>query len=684
VAVPGPSGGLLLVGLLLFGVLATVVGEGVRLLVVRRVDAWRDLEALERLLLDFFLGGAAFYLVAAVPFGLFVEQLLLALFLIAVVGIVLHRVRRRRTDRGSLASAVRPLLRPTALLTLLASLGVLVFEVVLATPAGTGNTFDSSLLTLYTARLLDAHQLALSFQPYASTGILYPQGTTAWMGAAQVFLGLPVARTSLLVTPLFFALAPIGGYVFGRRWFGTDRAGLAVALMLALVTSWTRVLVGGSNDFVTAFPLVLLVAGEASTWLRHVPSWPDALAFGGLVGYSAALNPVGAEWLLPALLLTGFLSAPRFAGSPGRWLLRWAAGLAVAVAVLTPTWYVLAGGEGSWRLARGVGVTTSGAGPGISSAQIVGLVDPYLFRPTDVWLSPVPALRLELAILLTVGLALLVLAGRTPLARFTSGFRTFLLSALMVLFGLLGIEMAASVGFGPAVALSNLTSAAELSIWLFTLYGLVATLPLILALEWFAIRVPTPVLSTPAAPPARTTWRPAPRRPWAAALGPLALVLVIVLPGVAFTPTQLPGPLTTLYSDFGNVTEADFALLAYMGSHLPAGARLLVAPGSAAEFVPAYDANVVLLYPMVPGWGEANASYALVVRELTNGTLNESGLSALEILRVGFVAVTGASTTLWPPFAPGPFLNNSYAFPELFHEGDAYLFQNGQLHVLPP
>jgi len=153
---------------------------------------------------------------------------------------------------------------------------------------------------------------------------------------------------------------------------------------------------------------------------------------------------------------------------------------------------------------------------------------------------------------------------------------------------------------------------------------------------------------------------------------------------VAFTPTQLPGPLTTLYSDFGNVTEADFALLAYMGSHLPAGARLLVAPGSAAEFVPAYDANVVLLYPMVPGWGEANASYALVVRELTNGTLNESGLSALEILRVGFVAVTGASTTLWPPFAPGPFLNNSYAFPELFHEGDAYLFQNGQLHVLPP
>ena len=180
--------------------------------------------------------------------------------------------------------------------------------------------------------------------------------------------------------------------------------------------------------------------------------------------------------------------------------------------------------------------------PGDLWAQFVGLVDPYLFRPSDVWLSPVPALRLELALLLTVGLGLLVLAGRTPLARFTAGFRTFLLCALVVLFGLLGVEAAAHTGFGPAVAASTLTSGAELSIWLFTLYGMIATLPLILALEWLAIRLRSPTSSTPEGRPNRPRgWR-TPRRSWAAALGPLALVLVILLPGLAFTTNQLPPP----------------------------------------------------------------------------------------------------------------------------------------------
>ncbi len=662
-------------GLLLLGGFATVVGEGVRFPAARWVASWRDLETLERILLDFFLGGALVYLVAAVPLGLFVEPVLLALFVASGAGILAYHLRRPGAARNSIATFLRPLHQPPALLTLLAALGVLMFEVALALPVGTGNTFDSSLLTMYTSRLVDTHQIALSFQPYAPTAILYPQGITAWMGTAQILLGLPLARTSLLVTPLFFALAPVGGYVFGRRWFGSTRAGLAVALMLALVTSWTRVLVGGSNDFVAAFPLVLLVAGQASTWLREVPSWPDALAFGLLVGYSAALNPVGAEWLLPALLIAAVLSSPRFAGAPGKWLIRWTAGLAVALAVLTPTWYVLAGGAGPWKLTPGVGVPTTASSLGISGPQFVGLVDPYLFGPTDVWLSPVPALRLELALLLTAGLALLILGSRTPLGRFTAQFRTFLVAGLVVQFALLGVGLAASTGYGPAVALGNLTSWAELSIWLFTLYGLIATLPLILGLEWLAIRLRTPPAgSVPARPPLDPKWRLARRRRWSAALGPLALVLVIVLPGVAFTTAQLPPPLATLYSDFGNVTSADFALLEYMGTHLPPGARLLVAPGSAADFVPAYDAKVVLLYPLVPGWQEANASYSLVVQELTNATLNVRGVQALDFLDVGYVAVTGTSTTLWRPFYPGVFLSDPTAFVEQFHEGEAYLF----------
>lgn len=671
---PGPSAPDLLVYLLLFAAVAVVVGEAVRVVLARWVGSWRDLEALERLLLDFFLGGAAFYLVAAPPFGLFVPATLVGLVVVAAGGVATRAVVRYR-ERS--APGVRALLRPlgglSTLLTLASALGLLAFEVALAVPVGTGNTFDSSLLTLYTARLLTAHQIPLSFLPYANVGILYPQGATVWLGAAQLFLGLPAARTSLLVTPLFFALAPVGGYVLGRRLFGSGRAGVAFALMLAFIASWTRVLVGGSNDFVMAFPLGLLLAGQASGWLRSLPTFADALGFGMLVGYSATMNPVAAEWLLPALLVAGLIASPRWAAAGLHWLARWTAALVVALAVLTPTWYVLAQGVHSPGFVPGSGASPGGPRGGISGPQFVGLVDPYLFQPKDIWLSPVPALRLELAVLLTLGVVLVALVYRGPVARYLRGFRTLFLSSFAVLLGLLGVELAASTGWGPALDASYLMSAAELSIWLFAWYGFVAALPLVLALEWFAVRArPSP---TPSPPEGLGRETPMPRRtPRSAALAPAAIALLIVLPGIAFTSTQLAPPLTVLYTDFGNVTADDFAMLSYLGSHLPVGARLLVAPGSAAEFVPAYDANVVILYPMVPGWTGVNASYSLVVRELTNDTLDGAGLSALRSLDVGYIAVTGNSTTLWPPFAPGPFLDDPADFPEMFHEGSAYVF----------
>ncbi len=68
-----------------------------------------------------------------------------------------------------------------------------------------------------------------------------------------------------------------------------------------------------------------------------------------------------------------------------------------------------------------------------------------------------------------------------------------------------------------------------------------------------------------------------------------------------------------------------------------------------------------------------NASYGLLVRELTNGTLDADGTSALASLDVGFVAVTGNNTVLYRPFLPAPLLADA-AMSLVFHEQDAYLF----------
>ncbi|MGI0156612.1 MAG: hypothetical protein ACREDE_10850, partial [Thermoplasmata archaeon] len=375
------------------------------------------------------------------------------------------------------------------------------------------------------------------------------------------------------------------------------RAAVAVAVLLAAVGSWTRVFVGGSNDFVFAFPLVLLLAGQAFGWLRgRVPSLPDALAFGMVVGYSAALNPVGAEWLIPALLLAGVLVRPALSGAPWRWLARWVVATAAVFVALIPTLYVLVLGRNSPGLIPGAGVPPGGTTVGISGAQFTGSIDPYLFRPGDVWLSPLPALRLELAVLLTVGVGILFVVRRpSAIARYLGPFRSFIAAGIAITVALLGLLWAATIGFVPAVRLAELSSAAELSIWLFTFYTFIGGLLVILLLERIATewrRAPGPGFSADPRDGRRPRSRGFPR-----GAVPVLIVLVLVVPGVALTPTELPPVLSTLYHDFGNVSADDLALLEYAGAHLPAGSRVLIAPGSAAGFLPGYAPDLVLLYP---------------------------------------------------------------------------------------
>jgi hypothetical protein len=675
VTLPGPSGVAWALGLLAWAAAAAIVGELVRTVAARWVSSLRSLDGIEWLLLDFYLGGALVYLLAALPVGAFVAPVVDGLPVAAAVLLLLRVAVRRRTRTPSeFPRAVAALLRPAALLALASALALFVFELAVALPIPTGNTYDSSLLTLYVSLLLQHHTIPLSFQPYAAVGVLYPQGTTVWLGWAQLVFALPPARTALLVTPLFFGLAPLGAFAFARRAFGSDRAAVACALFIAAVGSWTRVLVAGSNDFVFAFPLVLLLAGQSFGWLRGaLPAWPDVAAFGLLVGYSAAMNPVGAEWLLPALLLAGLFVRPAFAGTAARWVARWALAVAVALVAIVPTLYVLTIGRNSPGLTPGAGAAPAGTTTGITGAQFAGSIDPYLFRANDVWLSPVPLLRLELAVLLTVGVGILVLAPRrSAVGHYLAPFRDFVAAGFVVLVALIGLLWAASSGFGPVAGLADVTSAAELSIWLFTLYTLVAGLGLVLLLERL-----TAIVRAPGPAPARIPARRAIASPLGLPRGTVTvlLILVIVVPGVVLSPTQLPPVLTDLYHEFGNVTAADFDLLDYAGGHLPSGARVLIAPGSAAGFLPGYARDLVLLYPLVPGWEWLNSSYRVVVSQLTNATLNSTGEAALASLDVQYIIVTGNNTILWPAFSPAPLLADPSAFPLVWNEGDAYLFE---------
>ncbi len=672
VGVPGPPGPLWGVSLVLWGAGAAVLGEAIRGVAARWIRGWSAEEPIERFVLDFYLGGALLYAVAAVQLGAFVPSVVLGLPIVGGVAVLVRAGRARRCGTAArIADRVATgLVQPWALVAVASAVGLFAVEIAAAMPAPTGNTFDSSLLTTYVALLLQHGSVPLSFHPYGAPAILYPQGTTVWLGAAQVAFGLPPARTAVLVTPWFLGLTPLSGYVLGRRWLNSGPAGAGFALALAFLGPSTRSLVGGSNDFAAALPLVLLLAAYAERWTRRpVPPVVEALGYGLLLGYAAAVNVIGTEWLLPALVAAAAMSRPAFAGRAAAWFGRWAVAFLAALVAGIPSWYVLARAHVAPASLAGNLTTPAGGTIGLTVAQLIGSVDPFLFHAGDVELSPIPAVRLELALLLVAAVAVLLVqrASEATEGRW-SRWAVFAGAAVVVLIGWLGVLTVGHVPGSPVRYLAYVSSGTELSLALFTVYGLVAAVPLGLALETLAPARGRPSGARDARPVGGT----------ARALAPVALAIAIVVPAAVLTPVALGPVLSETYAEFGNVTAGDFALLAYAGTHIAAGTRILVAPGSAGEFLPGYARGVVLLYPMVPGFRTINASYEVVLTELTNGTLGTAGLGALAALDLGLIVVTGNNTVLWKALWAAPLLdaeaNGTRTFPVVFHDDDAWIF----------
>ena len=353
-------------------------------------------------------------------------------------------------------------------------------------------------------------------------------------------------------------------------------------------------MVGGSNDFVLALPLVLLLAAWSVAWTSSgVLGWGDAIAFGGLTGYAASLNPVGPVWLVLVLPVAALLARPSFGGAPARWASRWLLGMCAALVAVLPSLYAIA----RYPSSAGVGVSAGSATvpTGETTAKFVGLIDPFLFGPQDQSLSAFPLLRAELAVLLVAGLVVL-LVGRS---RFPVGgaLGRFAAAGGLVAGILLGFGVLADAGISPFPALFRSLSASELSILLFVDYALVASVPLAAALA---------ELRRMASPAAATGLRAAPASHLAGAALPFLVAVIILVPGIATSVGQLPGELHRGYATFSNLTQADVDFLEWAPTHLPSGSRVVVGPGSVAGFLPAYDPHLGLLYPMTVGFLHSN------------------------------------------------------------------------------
>lgn len=156
-------------------------------------------------------------------------------------------------------------------------------------------------------------------------------------------------------------------------------------------------------------------------------------------------------------------------------------------------------------------------------------------------------------------------------------------------------------------------------------------------------------------------------------MGLAALVIIAPLSsGAVVTALDSPPYLGELATRLANVTPGDLAALEWAAS-LPPCSNVLVAPGSAAQFLPAY-AEVRVTYPMNPP--PHSPAYREAVQNLSWGNYTTSVQADLLSLGVTEVFVTGQSTALWRAFEPAPFIAAGPEYFELLYSnGDAYVFE---------
>jgi len=666
---------LLTIGLLPLGLFLLRVAE--RLLPGARLD-----RPVERLLVAFYASGALLFVLASVPvswFGLPLVAGAMGLGFVAMAG-TWYRERGR-----SLREFLSWAWSPASIMVGLGTLGLLVVEVVGLTTLPAANAYDGATHSLFITVMLRNGTAPWTLAPYVSLGVTYPQGSPVWETLPVLLLRWPVLDAPLYLPSLFFTLSLPTAYCLGCRLNdgkgpATVRTGLLFAGFFGMVAAWPRLYIGGSFDFVFALPLFLLVLG----WLPRFVSnpnrtWGEVAALGVVVGIAGSLSDTVAIELLLMIGVFGVVWSPGLVQRISRAAARFA--LIVAITLAFASRSVL--GFVVWFSYPGHILAPNGsppyaplyAAPPLNYRYVTGMIDPFGFEKGK--LSPLPLVSVMVLALLFAGLVVAIVwfFGRTSTIHRTvpRGLAVTAAAASLVTFASASLVLAIGAIQGPFEPIGAVTNEEEFSILFFLSLELLELLPLALCaglLEEAFERKPGPVAEPPDPDPqaARRAAPPRSRR----VVVVVAVVVLVAVFGVGATTTAVSVPpyIHDHIQNLANVTAGDFAALEWAGEHLPACTNVLVAPGSAAQYLPEY-ATVSVLFPAYPG--SYNVSYGNVVRAFTEGTYNGTVRTELVEIQVNVVFVTGPTTSQFPPFNVTAFENSDFV--PLFVDGDAHVYE---------
>lgn len=292
--------------LLFFMFSLVVIGEPLRFLFSRFSRFFKNLDIIQVLVLNVYLGGLILYVIAVIPFSLF-SSLTMWVVLLFSVSFVVVELLIKRFGFPNKWDAIRYVVVLGIFLVALRIQLIPVSDLVF------GSIHDTSLHSLFVQVLLDNRQVPALLQPYATEGIVYPLGFHPIVAYFVYISNYLVPSAVLYVTTLFSAMSVLGAYYIGKALSSKWYFSVSLALVAAFIAPYPKYITWGSNPFVASIPLYLICLSFVPLLLKDKRDFgvSEIIAIGILFGYLAAVHLQPYETVIASMGLWWFSNIAR-------------------------------------------------------------------------------------------------------------------------------------------------------------------------------------------------------------------------------------------------------------------------------------------------------------------------------------------------------------------------------------
>lgn len=640
------------VQLLFLTACTALVGEPLRILFSRFSSFFENLDILQMVTLDVYLGALTLYVIALVPLQFFSSITSVGVTITSFGLVIIYYAHNSTCLKGKIRSL--RLNHLCILITVfLMFLTVLWLDITPRTSFILGSVHDEALHSLFAEVVIENQGIPETLEPYLSQPIVYTQAHTVVNVYACYILGYTPPWAVSYSTALFIALTVLGAYFLGSFLSGKV-LGASFAFILAFVSLWPKRITWGANALIYGFAPLLICLGFLPSLLepKGIKS-RDMIAVGIVFGYLAASYLPFYEVLISsfiALLLVSILGRRRdFTSRLRTFLVIFISGVPVFVVSIYRfvKWY------------PSLKPPSKNISPFLWF-EIFAHVNPF----KDSWFSLYPIVSIEVLALIAVSAVAITLWRKNHFTAIKGSVKVILCNIMGITF--FGALASLIPPAGKIINEEALMMAVILALLLLvgTFYALLC---LSLTSGFRGTSRSFPTLPNPESVKCLQL------RGNSKKILMLLFLLLTLAPFVFYRVVYDPHQIaqSVVYSV---TTQDDYDLMLWMKNHMSKDATILINPFDAGNYIPSVS-HLKACYPYHSA-GRLNSSYQRLLSLLFDQNLNSTALELMKYLGVDHVFVGSKVSYWWEGYTrwdPLLFLNHP-DFKLVHNIGRSYVF----------